>query len=73
MLEISGTEMRRRLMEGLEIPDWLSFPEVNHELRRSLPPRSEQGFTVFTWLSRFGKSAIANALLVKLMKQVIGQ
>ena len=69
VLEISGTEMRRRLMEGLEIPDWFSFPEVIKELRRSLPPRSKQGFTVFfTGLSGSGKSTIANALMVKLME-----
>ncbi len=69
VLEISGTEMRRRLMEGLDIPDWFSFPEVIQELRRSLPPRSKQGFTVFfTGLSGSGKSTIANALMVKLME-----
>jgi len=69
VLEISGTEMRRRLSEGLEIPDWFSFPEVIQELRRSLPPRSKQGFTVFfTGLSGSGKSTIANALMVKLME-----
>tara|TARA_B100001248_G_scaffold186218_1_gene142119 strand:+ start:3323 stop:5008 length:1686 start_codon:yes stop_codon:yes gene_type:complete len=69
VLEISGTEMRRRLMEGLEIPDWFSFPEVIKELRRSLPPRCKQGFTVFfTGLSGSGKSTIANALMVKLME-----
>jgi sulfate adenylyltransferase len=31
----SGTELRRRLREGLEIPDWFSFPEVVTELRRT--------------------------------------
>lgn len=69
ILDISGTELRRRLAEGLEIPDWFSFPEVVRELRRTRPPRSQQGFTVFfTGLSGSGKSTIANALLVKLME-----
>ncbi|MEM7743891.1 MAG: bifunctional sulfate adenylyltransferase/adenylylsulfate kinase [Pseudomonadota bacterium] len=69
VLNISGTELRRRLQEGLDIPDWFSFPEVVEELRRSKPPRSQQGFTVFfTGLSGSGKSTIANALLVKLME-----
>ena len=69
ILNISGTELRRRLREGLEIPDWFSFPEVVGELRRRFPPRSEQGFTVFfTGLSGSGKSTIANALMVKLME-----
>ena len=47
ILNISGTELRRRLFEGLEIPDWFSFPEVVSELRRTRPARSKQGFTVF--------------------------
>ena len=69
VLDISGTELRRRLREGLEIPDWFSFPQVVTELRRTSPARSKQGFTVFfTGLSGSGKSTIANALMVKLME-----
>ena len=69
ILNISGTELRRRLAEGLEIPEWFSFPEVVKELRRTKPPRSKQGFTVFfTGFSGSGKSTIANALMVKLME-----
>ncbi|WP_299847923.1 bifunctional sulfate adenylyltransferase/adenylylsulfate kinase [uncultured Roseovarius sp.] len=69
VLNISGTELRRRLAEGLEIPEWFSFPEVVKELRRTRPPRSRQGFTVFfTGFSGSGKSTIANALMVKLME-----
>ncbi|MFN4191661.1 MAG: bifunctional sulfate adenylyltransferase/adenylylsulfate kinase [Tabrizicola sp.] len=69
VLDISGTELRRRLREGLEIPEWFSFPEVVAELRKTSPARSKQGFTVFfTGLSGSGKSTIANALMVKLME-----
>jgi sulfate adenylyltransferase len=69
VLDISGTELRRRLREGLEIPEWFSFPEVVTELRKTSPARSKQGFTVFfTGLSGSGKSTIANALMVKLME-----
>ena len=69
ILDISGTELRRRLQEGLEIPDWFSFPAVVEELRKSKPPRANQGFTVFfTGLSGSGKSTIANALMTKLME-----
>ncbi len=68
-LGISGTELRRRLRDGLEIPEWFSFPEVVAELRRTHPPRHRQGFTVFfTGLSGAGKSTVANALMVKLME-----
>jgi sulfate adenylyltransferase len=69
VLNLSGTELRRRLQEGLEIPEWFTFPEVAAELRASHPPRHEQGFTVFfTGLSGAGKSTIANALLVCLLE-----
>ena len=69
ILNISGTELRRRLSEGLEIPEWFSFPTVVEELRKTKPPRAEQGFTVFfTGFSGSGKSTIANALMVKLME-----
>ena len=69
VLNISGTELRRRLAEGLEIPEWFSFPQVVAELRKSRPPRASQGFTVFfTGLSGSGKSTVANALMVKLME-----
>ena len=69
VLDISGTELRRRLREGLDIPEWFSFPEVVQQLRRTSPPRANQGFTVFfTGLSGSGKSTVANALMVKLME-----
>ncbi|MFA5891050.1 MAG: bifunctional sulfate adenylyltransferase/adenylylsulfate kinase [Actinomycetota bacterium] len=67
--DISGTELRRRLAEGKEIPEWFSFPEVVRELRRTSPPRARQGFTIFfTGLSGSGKSTIANVLLVKFLE-----
>jgi sulfate adenylyltransferase len=70
VLNLSGTELRRRLMTGDEIPDWFSFPGIVRELRRTHPPRSSQGFTVFfTGLSGSGKSTIANVLLVKLLER----
>ena len=68
-LDISGTELRRRLQEGADIPEWFSFPSVVAELRRTHPPRHKQGFTVFfTGLSGSGKSTVATALMVKLME-----
>ena len=69
VLNISGTELRRRLQEGLDIPEWFSFADVVEELRKTHPPRHRQGFTVFfTGLSGSGKSTIANALMTKLME-----
>ncbi len=67
--DIAFSELRRRLQEGLDIPDWFSPSEIIELLRRKYPPRHEQGFTVFfTGLSGSGKSTVANALRVKLME-----
>ena len=64
VLRLSGTEIRRRLALGLEIPEWFTFSEVAAELGRTWPPRHLQGFTVlFTGLSGAGKSTLANALV----------
>ena len=69
ILSLSGTELRRRLSEGLDIPSWYSFEEVVTQLRASHPPRAQQGFTLFfTGLSGSGKSTIANAVRTKLME-----
>ena len=68
-LNISGTELRRRLDQDLDIPEWFSYPEVVEELRHAHPPKDRRGFTVFfTGLSGSGKSTIANALLVKFLE-----
>ncbi|HEV2175718.1 MAG TPA: bifunctional sulfate adenylyltransferase/adenylylsulfate kinase [Terriglobia bacterium] len=68
-LDISGTELRRRLNEGRDIPSWFTFPDVVRELQRSYPPRHRQGFTVFfTGLSGSGKSTIANVLMTKFLE-----
>jgi sulfate adenylyltransferase len=70
VLNISGTELRARLADGRELPEWFTYPEVAAELRRTYKPRHKQGFTVFfTGLSGAGKSTIANALMVKMMEQ----
>jgi sulfate adenylyltransferase len=69
VLNLSGTELRKRLNEGREIPSWFTYPDVATELRRSYPPRHKQGFTVFfTGLSGSGKSTIANVLLTKFLE-----
>ncbi|KAI2066975.1 Sulfate adenylyltransferase, partial [Ophidiomyces ophidiicola] len=69
-LDISGTELRKRLRIGAPIPEWFSYPEVVKVLRESNPPRSQQGFTVFlTGYQNSGKEAIARALQVTLNQQ----
>jgi sulfate adenylyltransferase len=69
VLNLSGTELRRRLVTGAEIPQWFTFPEVARELRRRYRSRHRQGFTVFfTGLSGAGKSTLAKILQVKFLE-----
>jgi len=69
VLTLDGAEIRRRLDDGRELPEWFTYSSVEKELRHRHPARNRQGFTVFfTGLSGSGKSTIANALRVKLME-----
>jgi sulfate adenylyltransferase len=69
VLSISGTEQRRRLAQGYELPSWFTPAAVADELRRTYPPRRKRGFTVFfTGLSGSGKSTIAQVLRAKLLE-----
>ncbi len=69
VLNISGTELRRRLYKGMDIPEWFSFPEVVSILRETYPARTRQGFTLFfTGLSSSGKSTIAYAMQSALLE-----
>ncbi|KIJ67962.1 hypothetical protein HYDPIDRAFT_83883 [Hydnomerulius pinastri MD-312] len=69
-LDISGTELRRRLKTGAPIPDWFSYEAVVKRLRESYPPRSKQGFVLLlTGLHNSGKDVIAKALQVALNEQ----
>ena len=64
---LSGADLRKRLAAGEKIPEWLTYPDIANELRKSHRPRHQQGLTVFfTGLSGSGKSTIANVLLVML-------
>ncbi|KAG8827432.1 Sulfate adenylyltransferase [Serendipita sp. 401] len=69
-LDISGTELRRRLRTGAPIPEWFSYPEVVRTLRESYPPRTKQGFVLFlTGLHNSGKDVIGRALQTTLNQQ----
>ena len=68
-LNISGTDLRHRLENDLEIPEWFTYPEIVDELKIAYPAKEDQGFTVFfTGLSGSGKSTIANGVKVKLQE-----
>ncbi|GAA0888533.1 bifunctional sulfate adenylyltransferase/adenylylsulfate kinase [Rhodanobacter soli] len=67
--DISGTELRRYLYEGSEIPTWFSFPDVVKILRERHPVHAPRGFALFfTGLSGAGKSTIAQAVIAQLLE-----
>jgi sulfate adenylyltransferase len=69
VLALSGTQLRRRLADGGDLPSWFTRAEIAAELRRTFPPKSRRGFTVFfTGLSGSGKSTIARVLLAMLLE-----
>jgi sulfate adenylyltransferase len=69
VLSLSADEVRRRLDDGREIPEWYTYPSVARELHLRHPTRGGLGFTVFfSGLSGSGKSTVANALRVKLLE-----
>lgn len=66
---LSGTEFRRRLREGEEIPEWFSFKESIDILRDSMKKDARLGVTIFfTGLSCSGKSTLAQILLARLQE-----
>lgn len=69
LLTISGTQLRKALVDGTNIPTWFTFPEVIKELRKNYPPKIKQGVTIFfTGFSGAGKSTIARALHARLLE-----
>lgn len=66
---ISGTEFRRKLREGEDIPEWFSFKESIEILRQSTRRDARPGTAfLFTGLSGAGKSTIAQLLLARLQE-----
>lgn len=68
-LMLSGTDLRKKLANGEDIPEWFTFESVAQELQRSHPPLKNRGLTVFfTGLSGSGKSTVANVLTMKMLE-----
>jgi len=66
---ISGTEFRRRLRAGEEIPEWFSFEESIDILRESIRRDTRPGVSLFfTGLPQAGKTTIAELLLARLQE-----
>ena len=67
VLKLSGSEVRKRLRNNLEIPDWFSYPEIVSILRKSNKPKGTCYY--FVGLSGSGKTTFANMLKIKLLEK----
>lgn len=68
-IRISDTELREHLLQGKDVPDWFSYPEVIEELKKIYRPRNEIGITLFfTGLSGSGKSTLAKLVYARFIE-----
>jgi len=69
MISLSGSDIRKRIKAGKNVPEWATFPEVVQELRTGYPAPNGQGFTIFcTGLSGAGKSTVAKVLYSRFLE-----
>jgi sulfate adenylyltransferase len=71
VLKLSGTEVRKRLRSGDEIPVWFSYPEIVEILRKGNKTRGTCYY--FVGLSASGKTTFANMLKARLLEADIGR
>ena len=66
VIDLSGTELRRRLQQGEPIPEWFTYGAVADILRERHPAGAARGFVLFlTGLSGSGKSTLAQAVIAR--------
>jgi len=65
----SNTRILNSLLNQEDIPSWVTYPEVLEALKKSYPPRSKQGLTLFfTGFSGSGKSTLARIIYAKFIE-----
>lgn len=67
ILKLSGTEIRNKLKNNEDIPEWFSYPEIIKILRKSVKKRGICYY--FVGLSGSGKTTYANILKAKLLEK----
>ena len=68
VLKLSGTEVRKRLKNGENIPEWFSYPEIVSILRKS-SNKSRGTCYYFIGLCASGKTTFANMLKTRLLEK----
>ncbi len=71
VLKLSGTEQRRLLNQGEELPEWFSFPNIIKKLKEANKPKNQRGFCLyFVGIPASGKSTLVNYLASKLNEKI---
>ncbi len=69
-VQFTMSDLMRSLSHGLDLPSWLSYPDVVDELRKVILSRRKQGITLFfTGLSGSGKSTLAKIIFAKFIEE----
>lgn len=71
VLQLSGTEVRRCLLNNEDIPEWFSYPDVVKILRNSQRTKGTCYYCI--GLSGSGKTTYANQLRIKLLEKNPGE
>jgi sulfate adenylyltransferase len=66
----SNARILKSILNQEPVPEWVSFPEVLDALKKSYPPRSKRGITLFfTGFSGSGKSTLARIIYAKFIEE----
>lgn len=65
VMNLSGTEQRKLLAEGKDLPEWMTYKEVSEILKKESSRKIGRCY-YFIGLSGAGKSVLANALAAKI-------
>ncbi len=65
----SNAKILEAIHRNLEIPSWVTYPEVLSAMQQACPPREKEGITLFfTGLSGSGKSTLARIIYAKFIE-----
>jgi len=68
-VKFSNDRILEAISRNMEIPSWVTYPEVLSAMHQACPPREKQGITLFfTGLSGSGKSTLARIVYAKFIE-----
>ena len=69
VVKYSNARILEAISRNLEIPQWVTYPEVLDAIHQACPPRNKEGLTLFfTGFSGSGKSTLARIIYAKFIE-----